>query len=116
VSALLHAATRVTAGVFLICRASPLIEYAPHIGPILTLLGGITAFLAATTGLVQTILNVLSHIRPAPNWDIEFLQQGSPHIRSLYFTWQRMQFLRHFFFLAQVQLFMQEGMSKIDAK
>jgi NADH-ubiquinone oxidoreductase chain 5 len=56
VSALLHAATRVTAGVFLICRASPIIEYAPHIGPILTLIGGITAFLAATTGLVQNDL------------------------------------------------------------
>jgi len=56
VSALLHAATRVTAGVFLICRASPIIEYAPHIGPILTIRGGITAFLAATTGLVQNDL------------------------------------------------------------
>ncbi len=56
VSALIHAATRVTAGVFLICRCSPLLEYAPHISSLLTILGGITAFLAATTGLLQNDL------------------------------------------------------------
>jgi NADH-ubiquinone oxidoreductase chain 5 len=46
----------VTAGVFLLCRCSPLLEYAPHISSVLTLLGGRTAFLAATTGLVQNDL------------------------------------------------------------
>lgn len=56
VSALIHAATRVTAGVFLICRCSPLLEYAPNIGFYITVLGGITAFLAATTGLLQNDL------------------------------------------------------------
>jgi NADH-ubiquinone oxidoreductase chain 5 len=56
VSALIHAATRVTAGVFLLCRCSPLLEYAPHISSLLTILGGRTAFLAATTGLVQNDL------------------------------------------------------------
>jgi len=56
VSALIHAATRVTAGVFLICRCSPLIEYAPNRGFYITILGGMTAFLAATTGLLQNDL------------------------------------------------------------
>lgn len=56
VSALIHAATRVTAGVFLICRCSPLLEYAPNRGFYITLLGGITAFLAATVGLLQNDL------------------------------------------------------------
>ena len=56
VSALIHAATRVTAGVFLICRCSPLLEYAPNISFYITILGGITAFLAATTGLLQNDL------------------------------------------------------------
>ena len=56
VSALLHAATRVTAGVFLLCRCSPLLEYAPHATSIITLRGGRTAFLAATTGLLQNDL------------------------------------------------------------
>ena len=56
VSALIHAATRVTAGVFLICRCSPLLEYAPNMSFYITILGGITAFLAATTGLLQNDL------------------------------------------------------------
>ena len=56
VSALIHAATRVTAGVFLICRCSPLIEYAPNRSFYITILGGRTAFLAATTGLLQNDL------------------------------------------------------------
>ena len=56
VSALIHAATMVTAGVFLICRCSPRIEYAPNISFFITILGGRTAFLAATTGLLQNDL------------------------------------------------------------
>jgi len=56
VSALIHAATRVTAGVFLICRCSPLLEYSPNMSFYITILGGITAFLAATTGLLQNDL------------------------------------------------------------
>jgi NADH-ubiquinone oxidoreductase chain 5 len=56
VSALIHAATMVTAGVFLICRSSPLLQYAPNILSIITILGGMTAFFAATTGLLQNDL------------------------------------------------------------
>ncbi len=56
VSALIHAATMVTAGVFLICRCSPLLEYAENISFYITILGGITAFLAATVGLLQNDL------------------------------------------------------------
>ncbi|AUC55119.1 NADH-quinone oxidoreductase subunit L [Sagittula sp. P11] len=53
VSALIHAATMVTAGVFLVCRMSPLMEYAPHAMAFVTFLGASTAFFAATVGLVQ---------------------------------------------------------------
>ena len=53
VSALIHAATMVTAGVFLICRMSPLMEYAPEAMAFVTFLGATTAFFAATVGLVQ---------------------------------------------------------------
>lgn len=56
VSALIHAATIVTAGVFLLGRCSPLLEYAPKALSIVAILGGITAFFAATTGLVQNDL------------------------------------------------------------
>ncbi|KMK67081.1 NADH-quinone oxidoreductase subunit L [Puniceibacterium sp. IMCC21224] len=53
VSALIHAATMVTAGVFLVCRMSPLMEYAPETMQFVTFLGATTAFFAATVGLVQ---------------------------------------------------------------
>jgi NADH-quinone oxidoreductase subunit L len=53
VSALIHAATMVTAGVFLVCRMSPLMEYAPEAMAFVTVIGATTAFFAATVGLVQ---------------------------------------------------------------
>ncbi len=53
VSALIHAATMVTAGVFLVCRMSPLLEYAPEAMAFVTVIGATTAFFAATVGLVQ---------------------------------------------------------------
>ena len=56
VSALIHAATMVTAGVFLIARCSPLYEYAPDALGFIAFAGGMTAFFAATTGLVQNDL------------------------------------------------------------
>ena len=53
VSALIHAATMVTAGVFLVCRMSPLMEFAPNAMAFITFIGATTAFFAATIGLVQ---------------------------------------------------------------
>ncbi len=53
VSALIHAATMVTAGVFLVCRMSPIYEYAPEAKMFIVYLGASTAFVAATIGLVQ---------------------------------------------------------------
>jgi NADH-quinone oxidoreductase subunit L len=53
VSALIHAATMVTAGVFLVCRMSPIMEFAPNATAFITFLGATTAFFAATVGLVQ---------------------------------------------------------------
>jgi NADH-quinone oxidoreductase subunit L len=53
VSALIHAATMVTAGVFMVARLSPLFELAPHAQTFVTFIGGTTAFFAATIGLVQ---------------------------------------------------------------
>ncbi|TYB83524.1 NADH-quinone oxidoreductase subunit L [Maritimibacter fusiformis] len=53
VSALIHAATMVTAGVFLVSRMSPLMEYAPWTLGFIVLIGSATAFVAATIGLVQ---------------------------------------------------------------
>ncbi len=53
VSALIHAATMVTAGVFLVCRMSPILEYAPYATNFIIIIGAATAFFAATVGLVQ---------------------------------------------------------------
>ncbi|MCR9134886.1 MAG: NADH-quinone oxidoreductase subunit L [Alphaproteobacteria bacterium] len=53
VSALIHAATMVTAGVFLVARMSPLFELSVDALTVVTLIGAITAFFAATIGLVQ---------------------------------------------------------------
>ena len=56
VSALIHAATMVTAGVFLIARSSPIYEYSPSILKLITIFGACTAFFAATVGLLQNDL------------------------------------------------------------
>ncbi len=53
VSALIHAATMVTAGVFMVARCSPLFEYAPLTLSVVTWVGATTAIVAATIGLVQ---------------------------------------------------------------
>jgi NADH-quinone oxidoreductase subunit L len=54
VSALIHAATMVTAGVFMVCRLSPLFEYSETALAVVTIVGASTAFFAATVGLTQT--------------------------------------------------------------
>ena len=53
VSALIHAATMVTAGVFLVCRCSPLFELAPSALAFVAFIGATTAFFAASVGLFQ---------------------------------------------------------------
>ena len=56
VSALLHAATLVTSGIYLLVRSSPLLEYSPTALLVITIIGASTAFFAATCGLVQNDL------------------------------------------------------------
>ncbi len=54
VSALIHAATMVTAGVFMVVRLSPIFEYAPTALAVVAIIGATTAFFAATVALCQT--------------------------------------------------------------
>src|SRR5580693_7385845 len=56
VSALLHAATLVTAGIYLLLRSSPILEYSESALLLITLIGSTTAFFAATCGLLQNDL------------------------------------------------------------
>jgi NADH-quinone oxidoreductase subunit L len=53
VSALIHAATMVTAGVYMVCLLSPMFEYAPVARGVVTVIGAVTALFAATVGLAQ---------------------------------------------------------------
>ena len=53
VSALIHAATMVTAGVYMLCRNAVLFQHAPQVMMIVAIVGVLTAFMAATIGLVQ---------------------------------------------------------------
>ncbi|HEX8442739.1 MAG TPA: NADH-quinone oxidoreductase subunit L [Allosphingosinicella sp.] len=53
VSALIHAATMVTAGVFMVCRLSPMFEVSPTALGVVTFVGAATALFAATVGTVQ---------------------------------------------------------------
>ena len=53
VSALIHAATMVTAGVYMVCLLSPIYEYAPVASMVVALTGAVTALFAATVGLAQ---------------------------------------------------------------
>ncbi|MBM9502431.1 NADH-quinone oxidoreductase subunit L [Leptospira sp. 201903071] len=62
VSALIHAATMVTAGIFLIARLNPIFLSAPQVGHWIVIIGSVTAFLAATVGLFQNdIKKVLAY-------------------------------------------------------
>ena len=62
VSALIHAATMVTAGVFLVARFFPIFEHSPDTMTIVTIIGGVTAIFAATMGLVSNdIKRVLAY-------------------------------------------------------
>ena len=53
VSALIHAATMVTAGVFMVARLSPMFEYAPVGADVVAIIGATTAIFAATVGMAQ---------------------------------------------------------------
>ena len=70
VSALIHAATMVTAGVYIIIRSSPIFEQATLALMIVAVVGVLTAFFAATVGVLQHDIKKLWLIPPVVNWGI----------------------------------------------
>ena len=98
VSALIHAATMVTAGVFLVVRCSPIFEYSQIALNIICVVGMTTAFFAATVALFKTILKKLLLILHVVNWVICFLQQVLALIMLQCFIYLHMLFLKLYFF------------------
>src|SRR3546814_636328 len=79
VSALIHAATMVTAGVFLVCRMSPLFEYSETALAVVTVIGASTAFFAATIGLTQTDIK---RVIASPTCNTEERMVGQQGVRQ----------------------------------
>ena len=67
VSALIHAATMVTAGVFLIIKCSPIFEYVPTVLSIITFVGAMTAFFPPRLDLYKMISKKSLLIQPVVN-------------------------------------------------
>lgn len=72
VSSLLHAATMVTAGVFMIVRCSVIFEYSESVLMLLILFGGFTALFAGLVAIFHSTWKKLSLIQHVVNWDICF--------------------------------------------
>jgi NADH-quinone oxidoreductase subunit L len=68
VSALIHAATMVTAGVFMVCRLSPMFETSPTALGFVTFIGAATCFFAATSARRRPTSSASSPIRPVRSW------------------------------------------------
>jgi NADH-quinone oxidoreductase subunit L len=77
VSALIHAATMVTAGVFMVARLSPLFELAPDAQTFVIFIGATTAFFAATVGLVQNDIKRIVAYSTCSQLGYMFVAMGS---------------------------------------
>jgi NADH-ubiquinone oxidoreductase chain 5 len=86
VSALIHAATLVTAGLYLLIRSSPLLEFSSTALLIITLVGASTAFFAATCGLVQNDLKRIIAFSTISQlgYMVMAVGQTKAHIKSFY--------------------------------
>jgi NADH-quinone oxidoreductase subunit L len=77
VSALIHAATMVTAGVFMVARLSPLFELAPYAKSFVLFIGATTAMFAATVGLVQNDIKRIVAYSTCSQLGYMFVAMGS---------------------------------------
>ena len=100
VSALIHAATMVTAGVFMVARLSPLFELAPAALSLVVVTGATTAFFAATVGLVQNDIKRVIAYQPARSSAICLWRSASAPIRRASTTCSRMRSSRRCCFWA----------------
>jgi len=85
VSALLHAATMVTAGVFLLIRCSPLLEMTPFIMVLILFMGGLTTFMAGTIGCFQNDIKKVVAYSTCSQLGYMFLICGLGHFNVSFF-------------------------------
>jgi proton-translocating NADH-quinone oxidoreductase chain L len=100
VSALIHAATMVTAGVYLLARCTPLFEHSPSARVIVCAIGGFTALLAAIIALTQTDLKRILAYSTISQLGFMFLALGSGNIVAAIFHLFTHAFFKALLFLA----------------
>jgi NADH-quinone oxidoreductase subunit L len=116
VSALIHAATMVTAGVFLLARLSPLFEYAPEIRVMITLVGTATAFIAATIGMTQFDIKRVIAYSTMSQLGYMFFALGVSAYSAAIFHLMTHAFFKALLFLRRVPSFTRCRMSRICAR
>ena len=102
VSALIHAATMVTAGVFLVIRCSPLFEQSPLALNIVSIIGGLTAFMSATIALTQNDLKKIIAYSTCSQLGYMFFSCGLSTTMPDYFIYLTMHFLKLYFFSCRI--------------
>lgn len=100
VSALIHAATLVTAGVYLLLRSSYILEYSPTTLIFITWIGAITAFFAASTGLIQNDLKRIIAYSTCSQIGYLFIACGISQYNSALFHLVNHAFFKALLFLA----------------
>ncbi|MGL4464468.1 MAG: NADH-quinone oxidoreductase subunit L, partial [Planctomycetia bacterium] len=102
VSALIHAATMVTAGVYITARLSPLLIFAPEVQKMVLLIGAITALYAALTALTQTDLKKMLAYSTVSQLGLMFMAVGAaaadPHLLPFAVTAAVFHLFTHAFF------------------
>ena len=115
VSALIHAATMVTAGVFMVCRLSPMMEYAPLALDVVTIVGALTAIFAATVGMTQFDIKRVIAYSTCSQLGYMFFAAGVSAYPAAMFHLTTHAFFKALLFLGQDRSFTYCQMSRICA-
>jgi len=100
VSALIHAATMVTAGVFLIIKCSPLYEYTPTILSLLVFIGALTAIFGASVGLAQNDIKKIIAYSTCSQLGYMIFSCGLSHYHVSFFHLSNHAFFKALLFLS----------------
>src|SRR3546814_10621638 len=104
VSSLLHAATMVTAGVFLIIRSSPLFEFTDTVLVFVVVIGGLTAFFSAIIGVFQYDVKKIIAYSTCSQFGYMFFSCGLSNYQVAIFNLFNNAFFKSLFFLSAVSI------------